>query len=509
MPVAKFFRSEAGFRSAVFALGFLLAWLPLALSGPQLPAVDELFQFLEAGHRIAFGYGMVPWEFDYGARSWALGYVSALPLAVAGLFGGGPDVYLPLAWALFSLPAAGTILCAGLWGARAFGRAGGLAAALIAASWIDNLAFGGRVLSETVSAHLLIIAVYLAEPGYRVESRKRLMLAGFLAALAALLRMQLGPAALLLWLWRWRDRRRFLLLSAGATAALLLDGTFDALTVAYPFQPLWVNFRFNVLLNGAATAFASAPWWYYFNEFWTQWGLTALPFAALALLGGRRQPLLLAMIGVIVAVHVVIAHKEYRFLLPAVMMAAILCGLGVVEAAQWLRNTLTRRWGRAAGVAAMALAGLGWTGLTIANAAVLAGAWRTPLSFLDMVMEISRMPAICGIGVGNYIVYGGGGYTFLHRPVPVYYSIGDEQQDFIRLQPAYNAFVTRKDDMPFFKSLNVFDAYRLDHCNEEVCLFIRPGACAAMPAQRPPIGALSAQTANDRRYPYAVGIGRK
>src|SRR5471030_3289194 len=106
MPVAKFLRSEAGFRSAVFALGFLLAWLPLALSGPQLPAVDELFQFLEAGHRIAFGYGMVPWEFDYGARSWALGYVSALPLAVAGLFGGGPDVYLPLAWALFSLPAA-------------------------------------------------------------------------------------------------------------------------------------------------------------------------------------------------------------------------------------------------------------------------------------------------------------------------------------------------------------------------------------------------------------------
>jgi len=509
MPVARMLKNDAGFRGAVFALGFLLAWLPLALFPPHLPAVDELFQFLEAGHRLAFGYGMVPWEFDYGARSWALGYAASLPLALAGLFGGGPGVYLPLAWALFSLPAAGAVLCAGLWGARAFGRAGGLATALIAASWIDNLAFGGRVLSETVSAHLLIIAVYLAEPGYRVESRNRLMLAGFLAALAVFLRMQLGPAALLLWLWSWRDGRRILLLSAGALAALLLDGAFDALTVAYPFQPLWVNFRFNVLLDGAASAFAAAPWWYYFGEFWNQWGFTAVPFVALTLLGGRRQPLLLAMTGVILAVHLVIPHKEYRFLLPAVMMAAILCGLGAVETAQWLGNALARRRGRAAGVAAMALAGLGWTGLTIANAAALGEVWHNPSSFLEMALDLSRLPAVCGIGFGNLVAYGQGGYTFLHRPVPIYYSLGAEQQDFIRLQPAYNAFVTRKDDMPFFESFHAFDAYRLDHCNDEVCLFIRPGACAAMPAQRPPIGTLSAETANDRRYPYAVGIGRK
>ena len=30
---------------------------------------DEIFQTLEQGHRLAFGYGLVPWEYQSGARS--------------------------------------------------------------------------------------------------------------------------------------------------------------------------------------------------------------------------------------------------------------------------------------------------------------------------------------------------------------------------------------------------------------------------------------------------------
>ncbi len=506
----RFLRSDTGYCAAVFALGFLLSWLPLVLTPPGVGAVDEVFQYMEAGHRLAFGYGAVPWEFDYQARSWMLGALSALPMAAAGLAGAGPQVYLPLTWALFSLPAAGAILCAGLWGRRAFGAAGGVAVALVAASWIDNLAFGGRVLSETVSAHLLIIAVWLAEPGHAVESRKRLALAGLLATLAVLLRLQLGPAALLLWLWRWRDRRRLLLLSAGAVLALLADGAFDAVTVGWPFQPLWQNLRFNLLLHGAAV-FGEPPWYYYFDESWKRWGFTAAPFLLLAMLGGRRQKLLLAMTATTVAVHLLIAHQEYRFLLPAVMMAAILCGLGAVEAALWLADWLARRW-RPAATASLLLAGTGWTGLAIANAMTLdaEGLWRTQPALLDMVTEVSRQPGLCGLGFGNLIAYSTGGYTFLHRRVPTYYSLGPDQRAFIRLRPAFNAFIIRVGDMPFFDSLGEFGDYALDHCNNEVCLFIRRGGCTAMAEPRPPIVALSARVALDPRYPYAVGIeGRK
>jgi len=507
MAVAEFLKREAGFRGAVFAAGFLLSWLPLVLADPTLPAVDELFQYLEAGHRLVFGYGMVAWEFDYGARSWALGYGAALPMVIAKILGAGPGVYLPLTWAVFSLPAAAAALCAGLWGAQRFGRAGGWIAALVAASWIDNLYFGGRVLSEAVGAHLLIIATYLAEPGYRVESRGRLLLAGFLAALAVVLRLQLAPAALLLWLWRWRAHRRLAVIAAGALAALLLDGAFDAATTGYPFRPLWENIRFNLLLDGA-NAFSVSPWWYYFDEFWKRWGLSLLPFMALALLGGRRQPLLLAMAAAILAVHVIIPHKEYRFVLPAVMLAAILCGLGLAEAIALLTGTLRRRFSPKAALAAAALAALGWTGLAAANAVAMTSdeAWAENSHMLQMVTSIGKRSDICGVGFGNLIPYGTGGYTFLHRPIPVYHSQALDQDAFIRRRPAYNALLIRQGDREFFESLGAFGDYALDHCNDEDCLFIRPGTCVATPVPRPPIGALSPERALDRRYPYVAGI---
>ncbi len=41
--------------------------------------VDETFQYLEPGHRLAFGSGVVPWEFQDGDRSWLL------PGVIAGL----------------------------------------------------------------------------------------------------------------------------------------------------------------------------------------------------------------------------------------------------------------------------------------------------------------------------------------------------------------------------------------------------------------------------------------
>ena len=134
-------------------------------------------------------------------------------------------------------------------------------------------------------------------------------------------------------------------LAAGGLLALLLDGIFDALTTGYPFQPLWQNIRFNLILHGA-DGFGVSPWWYYLDQIWAHGGFIAVLAMALILLGGRRLPLLLAMAGATLAVHIIIPHKEYRFLLPVMMMAAILCGLGVAEIVQRLRLALEPRWGR-------------------------------------------------------------------------------------------------------------------------------------------------------------------
>lgn len=505
MPFARFLKSDAGFGGAVFAAGFLLCWLPLALLPPTLPIPDELYQFLEAGHRIAFGYGMVPWEFDYGARSWVLGYVAALPMALAGLLGQGPYVYLPLTWGAFALGEGAMILCAGLWGARLYGRMGGLAVALVAASWIDNLYFGGRALSEIVTGHLLVAAIWLAEPGYDVEDRRRLALAGFLAALAVLLRLQLAPAALLLWLWRWRDVRRLLPLSAGAVAALVLDGAFDAATWGIPFLPLWQNFKFNILLDGAAQIFGSQEPWQYFEDFWTHWGLALLPFLGLAALGARRLPLLGWTAMVILIVHIAIGHKEYRFIQPAVMMASILCGLGIVEAIRLLSGWLGEK-ARCWAAPAMTLFWLAACGGNIA-ALANAPAWNEGSSLPEVSLALSRMP-VCGVGLANIAAWQDGGYTFLHQRVPLYLGSGSREQfeDFFASQKKYNVVVMKREDESTFASMPEFENYALVRCFEEYCILKREGGCVGPPPKRPRIAPLAITVARDSYYPYAVGV---
>ncbi len=509
MPVAAILKSRAAFCWGIFALGVLLSWLPLALAPPSIAYPDELFQGLEPGHRLAFGFGLVPWEFDYGARSWALGYLAAIPMFVSGLLGLGADFYLPLTWAFFSLGAGAMVLCAGLWGEALYGRWGGLAVALVAASWIDNLYFGGRTYSEVVGAHLLIVAVWLAEPGYPSQSRNRLLAAGILATLASMLRMQLGPVALLLWLWRWRDRRRFLLLSLGAVAGLAVTGLFDALTQDYPFRPIWQNLQFNLVLDGAST-FGVDPWWRYFDEAWTHWGLMTVPFLLLAALGARRLPILGAMVLLTVFIHVLIPHKENRFLLPAVMMASILCGIGAVEGARGLGRLLQNSLQQAAAPVAALAVGLLWLIVSAGGIGALAyeKPWQINSSILRMVREVSGRDGICGVGFTNMSPYNSGAYTFLHRRVPLYFD-GNELSraaNLIGAAKAYNALVMRRETMGYFNAVPEFANYALDHCGEDHCLLLRPGGCADARPPRPTIGVLNTAIAHDLLYPYAVGI---
>src|SRR4051794_31762554 len=37
---------------------------------PSINWWDEVFQATEQAHRLVFGYGLVPWEFQLGMRSW-------------------------------------------------------------------------------------------------------------------------------------------------------------------------------------------------------------------------------------------------------------------------------------------------------------------------------------------------------------------------------------------------------------------------------------------------------
>src|SRR5215469_12943678 len=81
--------------------------LALRLAGiiffPSLHHPDENFQLLEQAHRIAFGYGVVPWEFRDGIRSPVLPYLLAGIFWVAERVVGGPEGYLIVARTVLAL----------------------------------------------------------------------------------------------------------------------------------------------------------------------------------------------------------------------------------------------------------------------------------------------------------------------------------------------------------------------------------------------------------------------
>jgi len=89
--------------AAICALAVALR-MAVAIVFPGFEHPDEIYQVLEQAHRLAFGNGFIPWEFDEGVRSYFW------PGLLAGIFRAAehvwPGSYLlagRLALSLFSL----------------------------------------------------------------------------------------------------------------------------------------------------------------------------------------------------------------------------------------------------------------------------------------------------------------------------------------------------------------------------------------------------------------------
>ncbi|MBV9014626.1 MAG: hypothetical protein JO058_03110, partial [Alphaproteobacteria bacterium] len=397
---------------------------------PSLNWGDEIFQTIEPAHRLVYGYGLVPWEFQLGMRSWLLpGFVAAL-IEASRLVGDGSDYYLPLIAAVFGLLAAAPVVCCFLWARRWYEPLPALVAAAIVAVAPELVYFGARTFTETAAAHLLVIGCLLLYPGDAAAlSRRRLFAAGILVGLICLLRIHLAPALAVLALWAiagaWRARLPALL--AGGLAALAFGALLDWLTLGYPLASLSRNFLYNVI-DGVSAGFGSEPWNYYLLGELGLWGGSGLLILAAAVLGGRRLPQLLLAAVVIVAVHSGFAHKEYRFIYPAVVLLTVLAGLGIAQLTEWSGDCLARQGvnrplaGTICAVLLTAYVGIMmfrvWNGQTMAELRA-----RVHDNLVAAAI-VGHLPPFCGLGLyggegRDWVMYGG--YSYLHRPVPIYW----------------------------------------------------------------------------------------
>lgn len=423
----------------------LLGALPLALLAATNHSVfwpDEIFQTLEPAHRVAFGYGFVAWEFSDGARSWLFpGLIGALWRAAAAL--GLTQAAALLALAKLLMAACTVVALSFAWRLAALwaGPRAAWLTGLLALAFPPLLFFGWRTLTEVPSAALLSAGVWFAAPRAGEEppggaAARRALLAGLLTGLAVFLRFQNGlfVVGLLIWLVAQRRGRDALRFAAGAVAvAALAGGLLDWLSWGAPFHAFRRYVAYN-LLEGRADAYGVSPPAFYLTTLRASAGLP-LTLALAAGLGGAlltpaRGPALL--VAAFVAVHSLVPHKELRFIYPVLPLLLGLAAAGLLHWADGLVARPSRTpapLGAVLGVGLLLAASGAWraVGLTQLELGqhplrpeVAVSPWRVSAEVNTLLLEAGRQRDLCGLGLLGTQEIWGGGYSHLHRDVPLF-----------------------------------------------------------------------------------------
>lgn len=456
--------------SPYFLFAFLLIALMLRINAARSPNIvhpDQIFQTLEPGHRLAYGYGVITWEWREGIRSWVLPAFLALVMRATAWMGTGSTGYVWGIAIVLSMMSLTTVWFGFSWANHTSGMEAAIIAAGACAMWYGLVFFGPSALTEVVATHALLPGLYFGIYGHSLQERRRLFLAGLFCGLAVSLRIQLAPAVIFAVVYfcysDWR--RRILPATIGLLLPVLAFGLIDALTWSYPFQSFFRNFWLNVAA-GRSAHYGTQPWFWYLFVLTSQ----MFPLVVLALFGFRRSPLLGWISLIILVSHSMIAHKEIRFIYPVIPLIVILAALGIVEIRNDFNNALKNP----------VLSARVSIGLGLAFCALMSfwlsprfDYWAKDSGSLVAFDHLSRDPGACGVALYGVprLWLNTGGYTHLHKSVPIF-MIPNEQL-FTKEMPTFNAVVTDQAD------ISLKGGFNLVSCWNGVCLYQRAGGCQA------------------------------
>jgi GPI mannosyltransferase 3 len=477
---------------AIVGIAFLLRiilWSAL----PNQIWPDEIFQSVEQAHRAVFGYGVVPWEFREGTRSWMLPGTLAGVMAATSLLTSSVMAYLTACAAVLSAIAVTPVWATFRAAFAAFGMRGAVVAAFVSTTWFELVYFAPKALNEVVAGNCLVVGALLVESIVRLrrggeDPRARSVIAATaLLTLAAMLRIQLAVsafAAFAFLIWPLPMRLRWRAIITGAVV-VLAAGMLDAITWNYPFQSFVENVRINILV-GRSAAYGTAPWYAYFEVYGRIWGIWTIMILALAVVGARGRMILAVCALGVLATHVPIAHKEYRFAYPAMALVMTLAGLGSAQVVTWIH---TRYSSRLASLAAVGLCVL-WLAASLQGAVGFHESktrlaktfgppqwhWVLHRGSMNALRELGDDPSVCGIGMIGINVFSTGGYAYLHRPdVPLYETITKDQIGGIARMVNVYLVASR------LQETEEFMGFTRQSCEADTCIYRRPGTCEVIP----------------------------
>ncbi len=399
----------------LIAIGLFLRMV-FAIYADNIHHPDELFQYLEQAHRLVFGYGMITWEYRFGIRSWLLPFMVSIPLyACKLLHADTPAIYVPVVKFTFCLLSASLIASCYTIAKNLVSEKAGLLAALFATFWYELIYFSFRPLTDVVATYFLMISIAAAvsKPG-----RITPYVLGATAAMACALRPQYIPAAMCAFLPAILSRAWPQLVKAGAAfmVVALAAGFIDYLTWGSWFASYYNNFLFNQL-HGISKFFGvSGPSMYISALLATSCGILVAAFA-FSLLWARRLWLLICTATVVIGVHSLIPHKEYRFIFLAIPILLSLLACCVTLAAEAMPR-LRLVWA----VVAVLLV-VSWAGIENRLPKEVKVYSHVPLYAKDEVIilyqALSRMEHVDVVREVGKPWWATAGYYYLHHNAPI------------------------------------------------------------------------------------------
>jgi GPI mannosyltransferase 3 len=458
----------------IFLLVAFLLRVGIAARFPSIDYPDETFQTREPAHHIAYGNWVVTWEYRRGVRSWVFPAFLAAVMRATAWMGDGSEGYLlgiAIVLSALSLP---TIWSGILWSYRVGGCLAAVLTGCISVFWYELIYYDPRALSEVVAGHLLLPGLYLGafDGELSAQRKRRLFIAGLLCGLAGALRFHLAPAIFLATVYfckrNWRERLPAVLL--GVCTPILVFGFVDAITWSYPFHSYVENFRYNIVEDKAAVLHGVRPWYWYFEYLTLHLG----PMLPLAVIGAIWRARFLGCVALAIFIpHTLLQHKEFRFLFPLLPILLTLAGIGLADlVAMWSAQLSTRR--ARASIVAGALIFVVITSVSLAS---VYPRWKKARENSLAFEELSRSPALCGVAIvgDSYSWADYGGYTYLHRSVPIYLVPNKDQIE--KLSQSFNTLVISE------RLSEPAGDFVPAKCWGPVCLYTRPGTCSPGPAE--------------------------
>ncbi len=450
----------------VALLGFAFALrVGLAVGSPNIFFPDEIFQTLEPAHRLVCGFGVISWEWRLGIRSWIFPAFLAGVMRATAWMGSASAGYLLGTTIVLSLISLVTVWFGYVWAKRASGTPAAIVAALACSFFFGFVYFAPKALNEVIAAHVLLPGLYLGVYGERLGERRRLFLAGLLCALAACLRIQLLPAMAFAMVYfcypRWRAR--IPAVAAGASVPVILFGAVDWITWSYPWQSFIRYYQENVVSGPGKELTLVQPWYWYLLVLLVLLG----PAVLLLFHGARRSPFLAIFCAIVVVSHSAIPHKEIRFIYPILAPAITLAAMGIVDLLDEIKRGAkfldSPKW--------VAFIGVAFFFVSSAMLAAQCADWYKTRWGDGAFDRLSREPGVCGVGIYRAIWWQSGGYTHLHRDVPIIPV--ESAVQLTKDAPSINALIApaTSPDLP--------SGFTQSQCWQGVCLFERPGTCTA------------------------------